>query len=200
MAHLGLGAYMDRATNTVIYPSPCTPVGVAYVTLGLLDELITEVRPLCEVDERDTEDFVSEIGDACWYAGLLCVEMQADLPNQMMSIVDDTLGCGIDLKYLDPSKSLLETCDMLINLAGELAACAKKHLRDERDLTSFKESKYHRKCQGYLGALWYNLYHMCRFTGDDLDDRLFDAVLEGNLNKLFDRQKRDVLGGDGDKR
>ena len=71
--------------------------------------------------------------------------------------------------------------------AGEVAEKVKKHKRgDDIDLTEL---------EGELGdVLWY----LTRLA-DELDIRL-NEVADANLDKLFDRQKRDVLKGSGDER
>jgi len=80
----------------------------------------------------------------------------------------------------------------LINEAGEVAGKIKKIFRDrngeitEADRQALKDE---------LGdVLWY-LTQICTNLGLTLEE-----VAEANLDKLFSRQARGVIGGDGDKR
>lgn len=69
--------------------------------------------------------------------------------------------------------------------AGEVAEKVKKAIRDDKELDLEKE----------LGdVLWY-LSRLADELGIEMDD-----VAETNLDKLFDRQERDKLHGDGDDR
>lgn len=80
----------------------------------------------------------------------------------------------------------------LVNEAGEVAGKIKKLFRDrggeitEADRQALKDE---------LGdVLWY-LTQICTNLGLTLEE-----VAEANLDKLFSRQARGVIGGDGDKR
>ncbi|HPV06797.1 MAG TPA: nucleoside triphosphate pyrophosphohydrolase family protein [Aggregatilineales bacterium] len=80
----------------------------------------------------------------------------------------------------------------LVNEAGEVAGKIKKIFRDrngeitEADRQALKDE---------LGdVLWY-LTQICTNLGLTLEE-----VAEANLDKLFSRQARGVIGGDGDKR
>jgi len=78
----------------------------------------------------------------------------------------------------------------LMNEAGEVGGKVKKHLRGD-----FDEAKLREVLKGELGdVLWY-LAVLCEEAGTTLHD-----VADANLQKLFDRQKRNVLKGDGDNR
>ncbi len=80
----------------------------------------------------------------------------------------------------------------LVNEAGEVAGKIKKIFRDrngeiaEADRQALKDE---------LGdVLWY-LTQICTNLGLTLEE-----VAEANLDKLFSRQARGVIGGDGDRR
>lgn len=80
----------------------------------------------------------------------------------------------------------------LLNEAGELAGKIKKVLRDKGGKISKGEVK---RLKGELGdVLWY-FTQVCTELGLTLEE-----VAESNLDKLFDRQKRGVLQGEGDER
>ena len=74
--------------------------------------------------------------------------------------------------------------------AGELANHVKKVYRDQMPIQHKKDS-----IRSELGdVMWYTLM-LCRVAGLDLRD-----VIESTLDKLEDRQSRNVLHGDGDNR
>jgi NTP pyrophosphatase (non-canonical NTP hydrolase) len=80
----------------------------------------------------------------------------------------------------------------LANEAGEVAGKIKKIFRDKEGQIGEAERE---ALKGELGdVLWY-LAQVCT----ELDLSL-DEVAESNLKKLFDRQARGAIRGDGDKR
>ncbi len=80
----------------------------------------------------------------------------------------------------------------LANEAGEVAGKIKKAMRDDNmEITNEKREQL----VGELGdVLWY----LARLA-DELNVDL-DLVAEYNLDKLFSRAERGVIGGDGDNR
>ncbi|MCB0061954.1 MAG: nucleoside triphosphate pyrophosphohydrolase family protein [Caldilineaceae bacterium] len=80
----------------------------------------------------------------------------------------------------------------LANEAGEVAGKVKKIFRDRGGIISDTDRE---ALKGELGdVLWY-LTQICT----ELDLTL-EEVAEANLQKLFSRLERGVIGGDGDKR
>ena len=80
----------------------------------------------------------------------------------------------------------------LVNEAGEVAGKIKKIFRDKNGMIGEKERA---DLKSELGdVLWY-LAQICT----QLDLTLAE-VAEYNLEKLFDRQERGAIGGDGDNR
>lgn len=80
----------------------------------------------------------------------------------------------------------------LVNEAGEFAGKVKKVFRDHGGEFS---SETRAALKGELGdVLWY-LTQLCTNLGFTLEE-----VAEANLDKLFDRLERGVIGGDGDNR
>ena len=80
----------------------------------------------------------------------------------------------------------------LASEAGEVAGKLKKAIRDEGGVLS--ESRKQDLLSELGDVLWY-----CAMVAMELDATL-TSVAQGNLDKLFDRKDRGVIGGDGDKR
>ena len=76
--------------------------------------------------------------------------------------------------------------------AGEVANKVKKILRDDRGQLS--ETKREELFDEIGDALWY-IAALCTDLGLSMDD-----VAKENIKKLKDRQERNTLKGDGDKR
>lgn len=80
----------------------------------------------------------------------------------------------------------------LVNEAGELAGKVKKLFRDKNGVISEEDRQ---ALKGELGdVLWY-LTQLCTELGLTLEE-----VASANLEKLFSRQRRGALHGDGDDR
>ena len=80
----------------------------------------------------------------------------------------------------------------LVNEAGEFAGKIKKIFRDKNGVISDEDKK---EIKSELGdVLWY-LTTICSEVGISLED-----VANYNIEKLRDRQRRGVIGGNGDKR
>lgn len=92
-----------------------------------------------------------------------------------------------------PEDSGLVYCVLgLASEAGEVAGKLKKAIRDENGVLS--ESRKEDLLSELGDVLWY-----CSMVALELDATL-SSVAQANLNKLFDRKDRGVIGGDGDKR
>lgn len=71
--------------------------------------------------------------------------------------------------------------------AGEVAEKVKKHIRDGKNLD-----------ENFAKELGDVLWYLVRLV-DELDSDI-ETVADQNLDKLFDRQERNVIKGDGDNR
>lgn len=68
--------YQKTASTTAVYPFAGTKAGIAYCTLGLLDEL-GEISALIKREIRDGKTFskaeiTAEFGDLLWYLSEYC--------------------------------------------------------------------------------------------------------------------------------
>lgn len=124
-------------------------------------------------------------------------EPNATVPNSSMNVSASTFQT-----YQTESRktwSLIHTDHAIVyptlglaNEAGEVAGKVKKIFRDRNGVISDADRE---ALKGELGdVLWY-LAQICT----ELDLTL-EEVAEANLQKLFSRLERGVIGGDGDKR
>ena len=90
-----------------------------------------------------------------------------------------------------PSENAIEYLALGLNdEAGEVAGAYKKYLRGDYDSDELRA-----RIEGEAGdVLWYWVRLL-----DELDITASD-VMEKNADKLFDRQERGVIRGDGDNR
>lgn len=78
----------------------------------------------------------------------------------------------------------------LLSEAGEVASLVKKSIRGDYTLDCHEDD-----LRKELGDVFWYLVRLC----DELDFSA-ESILEENITKLFDRQRRDVIMGDGDNR
>lgn len=81
----------------------------------------------------------------------------------------------------------------LVGEAGEIANKAKKLIRDGADVAGYND-KLHQIGAELGDVLWY-----AAMLAKEVDMNL-GKIMESNLDKLADRQKRGVIGGSGDNR
>jgi len=93
-----------------------------------------------------------------------------------------------ELMLTTGDKRLMENTLGLVGETGEIAEKIKKHIRDGNSLDTADMTKELGDALFYLAGLAYHL-------GISLSD-----IANGNLEKLYDRQKRGVLQGSGDNR
>ena len=101
----------------------------------------------------------------------------------------DTYQLAVDeLMLTSGDNRLMENTLGLVGETGEIAEKIKKHIRDGNPLDTADMAKELGDVLFYLAGLAYHL-------GISLSD-----IANGNLEKLYDRQKRGVLQGSGDNR
>lgn len=95
-----------------------------------------------------------------------------------------------------PTHMGIEYCALgLVGEAGEVAGKIKKRLRDGNSWTPAEWEANRGAILDEIGdVLWYCSQLASEFNGD------LGAIMERNLQKLADRQERNVLGGSGDNR
>ena len=95
-----------------------------------------------------------------------------------------------------PSEMAIEYIALgLASEAGEVAGKVKKGIRDGKHWSGEQREDHRRSLLSELSdVLWYSA-ELCTVLGVTLQD-----VMQYNLDKLADRQRRGVLGGSGDAR
>lgn len=174
---LSLNEYQNEALRTAIYPEDR---GLEYTTLGFASEVGELAGAWLG---GDVNDVLSELGDNYWYLAAIAHSMGEALENvTVFADYDET----IDFAPLD------ELFLLLAVQSGDIAGAVKKSIRDNGgELT---EKQYDKVMDAIANAL-------------KVLDTLalhFDATPAGvqakNLDKLADRQRRNVIGGSGDSR
>ena len=166
-------AYQQDAMKTAIFP---VDRSLDYTVLGLLSELgeLVEARA-ANVPER----IKGELGDNFWY----------------VAAIADTLKTPLYSIYVWTTTkrpvSAYESMDALMVLGGLIAGHVKKSIRDENGYVSLERADNIRECLS-------KYMHHLEFITDDYGS--LGGILNGNLDKLASRKKRDVLTGSGDNR
>lgn len=174
---LSLNEYQNEAIRTAIYPED---QGLAYTTLGLS----SEVGELAEAWLRGrTSDVIKELGDNYWYVAAIAHVMGETLENVFVfANIDERIH------YLDLEELFVE----LAVQAGEIAGASKKAIRDNGGVLT--EVGYDKTMDALANTLVVLDTLALHF------DSTPAGVQAANLDKLADRQRRNVIGGSGDNR
>lgn len=170
--------YRNIFEKTAVYPHEVEDFDLAYLYLGLMDE-ITEVMDA--LLRGRILDVLKECGDCLWYInGLYCVYLKGDIPFS-----DAYLEPNISNGVIYQLKAQLE--DQII-LLGRRAGKIKKYYRDNnteiiQELPSMLTS---------VVAAIEEVYKRHGFSTED--------VLQFNYQKLTKRKEADTLHGSGDDR
>ena len=165
--------YTRLARQTAIYPEQYACI---YPALGLVDELAEFVEKYStwdyDIDDCPTTDEVTdELGDVLWYFAIYCDDNKLD-----MSIFFET-------------RDLYPDTHTVFMQCGKLLGATKKAMRDAQlPVSALKVWEYLDNIAGYINR-W------CLDLGITINE-----AMELNINKLRDRQARNVLKGSGDHR
>lgn len=174
---LSLNDYQNEALRTAIYPENR---GLEYTTLGFA----SEVGELADAWlHKQVADILAELGDNYWYLAAIAHSIGEALENVFVFARTND-----DIAYMPLEELFVE----LAAQSGNIAGAVKKAIRDNGgELT---EDKYDVVMDSIANSL---------LILDTLALH-FDATPAGvqakNLDKLADRQKRNVIGGSGDNR
>ncbi len=133
---------------------------------------------------------------ATFYKGQIIKEVKTDFvhPTEWVNINDvDMYEQLASTTAKDSIKNNLNYFTLgLVGEAGEIANKVKKIIRDnEGEVTEEQKTKL----AAELGDIAWYFVGLCRLLGVKPS-----SVLAGNINKLFDRKERGVIGGSGDNR
>jgi NTP pyrophosphatase (non-canonical NTP hydrolase) len=195
MSDISLSEYQVKARATAIYPHQGQIHGLAYATLGLVDEVAEVMGVLADTDEENLRwrrrEISKEIGDVLWYCAQVATEVSADLV--LWSEIDGVETWG-DLQtqvrpsFRDPHPAAL----LLVVRAGAVAGLVKKTLRDDDEILSASRTL----AVGLaMGAVLRELSQLATLCGVSLGVAATD-----NLAKLASRAQRGVLKGSGNDR
>ncbi|ALY08422.1 MazG-like pyrophosphatase [Arthrobacter phage Amigo] len=186
---ISLNEYQNEAMRTAIYPEDR---GLEYTTLGLLSEVaelidaykrwetvLEEGHPT----DNQKKEVLSELGDNYWYVAAIAHSMGERLEDVTIWAVPDP-----HISYLAIDELFL----LLASYSGDIAGFVKKSIRDNEGALSPKQF------DGIADSLTNVIAVLDEIA------LYFDATPAGvqaaNLDKLADRQRRNVLGGNGDDR
>ena len=182
--------YVEESAKTSIYdkwannyedsPTLEDIIGATYPVLGLLGELGEYAEILQHEDPFELE-LMKEVGDIFWYVADLSRRYNIDLD---IFVLNDTQL---------PIINIVDFHDILIQ-ASLMGNVAKKVVRDNSGNIT---DSYKFKMRPHLLYVFMNLQ---AYIYQVWDDGIFEEILQMNLDKLFSRQERGVLGGDGDNR
>lgn len=187
--------YATKARSLNIYPPEAKFFGPAFGIAGEVGELIEKIQ-----HGGSDEEIIKEMGDVLWYLVNTLEDIEWSFVDcvtyfaELQSGEDHFSAVQAHVSFLYDNDCLVGKSDIteLSIYAGKIAELAKKALRDNAGI--LPETK--RKVVGkYCMLILQQLCIGCHIMGFNLD-----SVAQANLDKLFDRQERGVLGGSGDKR
>jgi hypothetical protein len=170
-----LRQYQAESRKTAIYPDMGS--NLWYPSLGLIEELD-------ELANAEARQIPFEIGDVAWYISQIYSELDLDL---------ETIDRSLFMKPEDDWYSVWHGLWGHSYISdGFIAKTAKKWHRDGETIE--RRQDFVSICQYFW---WLNVDNSRNFNTEYPD---VWAILSANIGKLQDRQSRNVIKGDGDKR
>lgn len=176
--------YQTKARSTAIYPDQSE--NPLYPTLGLIGE-IGEIANKVKKIMRDDEDKITEkrcqeigdeIGDTLWYIANLCYE----------------LSINMHIFKFDPLTHVENS-----NIYYEITKFLPPLTKIGNTITSLTFGGINTKSQkiliGNIGLILQRLHCLAMLLNLDIKE-----IANQNIQKLFDRKDRGVIGGSGDGR
>lgn len=191
-----ISEYIEQARSTAIYPREFS---FSYPVLGLVGEIGETIDKITRLHVPSNKTEVTkEISDILWYlvsviedANLPCgiVDILWDVTDQRGSPAASFTKLGTQLIAAEDTRSVFIR---LLVYSGRIAEIAKKTLRDTEGV--IPTNKYS-ELRNSLGQVLLCLFDICAQWSINMDD-----VAQANIDKLFSRRDRGVLGGSGDDR
>lgn len=199
--------YMNKIAPLAFYPhSGEKNVGaLIYCDLGLTGESSEAIEKLREsplgyenvgfgeiITSDEKDKIVKELGDVLWYLTRFSVE----LGETLSSIIPNDLTSDNSNEILKSRISIGNTFLGLASYSGKPSEILKKILRD--DNFTFFEQIADSKREAIVSVLS-DVYWWLDRCAASIESSM-EEVAQGNLDKLFSRNKRGVLSGSGDNR
>ena len=160
-------------------------IKAVYPVLGLVGEL-AELREKI-IDYADVKEIQKEISDCAWYLADISRIYQIEL-----LLPDEEEIYGIQSEDIP----IFGTMNHILGTASDMCNISKKIIRDSDGFITFDHSQ---KIAVNLQNTFEWIVYLCYYFAG-YEDRPFEYILQMNLDKLFDRQERGMLKGDGDNR
>lgn len=149
----------------------------------------TEVLP----ERKDDKELLSELADVCWFIALIADIQGWSLEDIVLDGAFDSFEQYQNLAHIDaPSYStdlLLKELGMHV---GDVQSAWAKSVRDNYGSINPEKEK---KIQLGLANTFWSVARIASNYGVDVLD-----ILQSNIDKLYDRKSRGVLGGSGNNR
>lgn len=181
-----ISEYVEQARSTAIYSAPFDyPAhGISGEIGEVLDKLTT--MPILK------DDITLELGDCLWYV----VNTLEDAELSLLNLCELVAGCcsnftevGVAFNYGNDNRSTLVKLPIY---AGRINEIAKKMIRDSSGVLPSDKKPIVKDCICHIIVC---LYDICTQLDINMDD-----VAQANIDKLFSRRDRGVIGGSGDRR
>jgi len=195
--------YQEKAISLAVYPPEYKTL---YPTLGLCGEagevaekLIPFITDEDYVSEKMSNDIMLEIGDIMWYMATTAHDIDMTLSDCICinlgdhydSFKDAQDKSVIEEQYPDAYDCIIPALKLFSSI-GAVSELVKKYVRDDNQVMSDIRKN---KIAFNIGAVY---RHLSCLTFDLSIEMQHCA--DANLEKLFSRQKRNQIKGDGDHR
>lgn len=167
---------LDENGRPVLEPAVYNDATWAYLVFGLIEEF----AEYGAVGHGNKEAAVAEAGDVFWYA------------SQLAAMLGSTLTVRTGMERGRP----------FAELVGSLAGLAKKGIRDELgQISDARRAAFVAAANDVASYVTHDLrFRLGLVLQPQWLETTVEQVAAGNLTKLRDRQRRNVIHGSGDKR
>lgn len=178
---LTLDKYQELAMTTALESAR----NESYMAFGLANEIGEFQEKIMLLNEAKTtkEETGAELGDVCWY-----IAGNAFMQGRKLSEIFGSNAVVSEIHAESvPQEKLLALGAQMSVVAGEFLGVLKKRIRDG----VYKQEKAEASVKALISLV--------ANAAESLDTSI-DAIMNANLEKLFSRKARGVLGGSGDNR
>lgn len=187
--------YQTKARSTAIYPRQGR--NSLYPTLGLIGEIGEITNKISKVIRDDNDQITEqrrqeigdEIGDALWYIANLCYELSIFFTDSTEFNMNQLVNIPPNILHVDNKDLYIEILEIQSSLSI---------ISEEIKYVNFAvctHSETQRYLRNNIGMVLFHLYTISILLNLDLRE-----IATQNIEKLFNRKDRGVLGGSGDGR